>query len=262
MWIESIFLASVAILSVTWLYGIRAYDALTKLRKHQHHPLFNTGHASIVALTIDDAPWRFRPLGGESDVLSMGSSVKEIGAVLEQHGCSATLMVIGSYVEEASAEIIQTLRRLCGNGTIEYANHGYSNAEHARLPIGELETELVETERVVRSRLLQDDDGGGCPAMTRFYRPGCGRFHSDMLECAAARGYRTVLGDVYSFDPHVPIALLHLIHIMITVRPGSIVILHDRPWTPALLRWLLPLLKWRGYRVEMLSKAMQRTEGQ
>jgi len=240
-------LATVVLVHI-WLYGIRIYGVA--MASHGR-PLFNTGHPKIVALTIDDVPWHFRPFG-------MTTSIAEIGALLEQHGCSATLLVIGSYLKEAPADIVDVLKRLHRNGTVEYANHGYTNSKHASLSMGALGAELVETERVIRSRILHGERNAHRHA-TPFYRPGCGLFHKAMLECAAARGYTTVLGDVYSFDPHIPVPLLHLIHIMITMRPGGIIILHDRPWTPALLRWLLPLLKWRGYRVEMLSKAMGRS---
>lgn len=267
MWAELTFSIAAAALLCVWLYGIRIYGALARLSNARHHPLFNTGHPKIIALTIDDVPWRFRPSIGSS-VFSLGTCIGAIGDVLKQHGCSATLMVIGSYLDDADAETIETLRALCENGTVEYANHGYTNTEHARLSKKELAAELFMTECAVQRRLQRQqgtDDADADADATRmvpFYRPGHGKFHSDMLDCAAARGYSVVLGDIYSFDAHLPVPILHLVHIMITVRAGGIIILHDRPWTPALLRWLLPLLKWRGYQVEMLSRALVHTKVQ
>jgi hypothetical protein len=67
----------VAALVLAWLYGIRLYDVISR-RGHprDHHPLFHTGHADpVVALTIGDAPWKYRlPLGVE-----LSTSIEEIG---------------------------------------------------------------------------------------------------------------------------------------------------------------------------------------
>jgi peptidoglycan/xylan/chitin deacetylase (PgdA/CDA1 family) len=235
-------------LVLSWLYGIRFYDAMSR-RGHprDRHPLFHTGRTDrVVALTIDDAPWRYQlPLGVE-----LSTSIEEIGEVLRNHGCSATLMVIGSYLRAAPPRALAAMRQLHADGIVEFANHGYTNSRAASLTAHQLAREINKTEAAVRDWL------GSEARMAPFYRPGCGLFHADMLRVAADRGYRTVLGDAYPFDPQLPVSFLLFWHLMITVRPGSIIILHDRPWTPALLRMLLPWLQDQGYRVVMLSRAL------
>jgi peptidoglycan/xylan/chitin deacetylase (PgdA/CDA1 family) len=249
-------LSAAAVLFCLWLYAIRLYGLVAPTHSDSHfRPLFTMGPDDrrtecVVALTIDDAPYDASFFGGR---WRFSTSIDEMGRVLADHGCSATLLIIGSYLEAASATTIATLRRMRDRGTVEFANHGYTNSAHAQLGLDRLEDELVRTEALLEERLGQPTRR---PGETAFYRPGCGRFHEGMVGRAALLGYRILLGDVYSFDPQIPLWWLHWLHVMLTVRPGSIVILHDRPWTPVLLRFLLPALRWRGYDVCMLSEAL------
>eukprot|EP00761_Pharyngomonas_kirbyi_P001425 gb/GECH01001429.1/.p1 GENE.gb/GECH01001429.1/~~gb/GECH01001429.1/.p1 ORF type:complete len:259 (+),score=35.78 gb/GECH01001429.1/:1-777(+) len=241
-----------------WLYGIRIYQRILyfKFPSSKKNVVFNTQKRNTVALTIDDVP---RDKEALDQTTSRRSAILDICNLLKRNRCSATLMMIGSDVENASQESINRLREYYQENVIEFANHGYHDHKHASLSESQLTQDLQKTENAINSRLRTPADAT-LPNSIRscqFYRPGHGMISRNILRVAELRDYLIVLGDVYSFDPQIPVALFHLIHIMITIRSGSIIIIHDRPWTPTLLRWLLPLMKWRGYGVQMLSQAMQ-----
>jgi peptidoglycan/xylan/chitin deacetylase (PgdA/CDA1 family) len=80
-----------------------------------------------------------------------------------------------------------------------------------------------------------------------------------MRNLVSKLGYRLVLGDVYPHDPQVPFASLNARHILSLVKPGSIIICHDRrEWTVPMLREVLPELKRRGYGVVTVSELLQK----
>ena len=75
-------------------------------------------------------------------------------------------------------------------------------------------------------------------------------------------GYRLVLGGVYPHDPQVASPWLNARHVLSMVRPGAIIVCHDRrPWTAPMLRKVLPELKRRGYRVVSVSELLQEAGG-
>lgn len=57
-----------------------------------------------------------------------------------------------------------------------------------------------------------------------------------MLDWCDARGYACVLGNCYPHDPLAATRLVNAAYLRRRVRPGAIVILHDRWHTPATLR--------------------------
>jgi peptidoglycan-N-acetylglucosamine deacetylase len=79
-----------------------------------------------------------------------------------------------------------------------------------------------------------------------------------MLAAIERAGYRCALGSVYPFDAHVPSPAFSSAYILTTVRPGSVIILHDGGArgrrTAVTLERVLPALRGRGYRVVSLSE--------
>lgn len=74
-------------------------------------------------------------------------------------------------------------------------------------------------------------------------------------------GLRIALGSVYPHDPQVPYAWMNAAHILSMVRPGSVIICHDRrSWTVPMLGRVLPELRKRGYRVVTLSELVKDAE--
>jgi peptidoglycan/xylan/chitin deacetylase (PgdA/CDA1 family) len=185
----------------------------------------------IVALTIDDAP------SGYS---------REILDVLKENGAKATFFVIGGQVsgrEEVLKGIVE--------GGMELGNHAMHDEPSRSLSMEQLEAELVEVEGYINATYTSLDT----PRLAnRFFRPGSGFFSEAMRGKVRAMGFKMVLGSVYPHDAQIGYARVNARHVLSMVRPGSIIICHDRrSWTAPLLRIVLPELKKRGYTVTTVS---------
>merc|ERR1712137_123335 len=107
----------------------------------------------------------------------------------------------------------------------------YSNEKNE--PQEELDRESEELQETP----LSDNNN-----LYKWTRPGSGIFTKEMLDIAATHGYSTVLGNVYPFDPHIRWPWLNARHVVARVSPGSVIIIHDRPYTCASLDYILQKL--------------------
>lgn len=231
-------------LFILWLYGLRLIAVISSIIWN-HAPIFcnPTPNRKRVALTIDDVPWKWNCLT---------TSIESITQILEKENCSATCFVISSYLNSACKNVLNILKQSTKKGIIKVANHGDTNSRHATLSISKLINEIETCDKALKQHFHAN-------AIEPYYRPGSGLFHQKMLDIAKNKGLKVILGDVYSNDPYICVPLVNLVHNVISVRNGSIIIVHDRPWTPTLLKWLLPILKWRGYEVVSVSKLLNET---
>jgi peptidoglycan/xylan/chitin deacetylase (PgdA/CDA1 family) len=194
----------------------------------------------IIALTIDDAPSRF---------------TQELVDVLRDNDAKATFFVIGGQVpgrEEGLTRVVDT-----GN---ELGNHAMHDEPSRSLSPQQLAEQLIEVEGYINTTYASL---GKARPPNRFFRPGSGFFSSSMRQQVQAMGYQMVLGSVYPHDPQISYPSINARHILSMVRPGSIVICHDRRgWTVPMLRKVLPGLKSRGYTVTTVSGLLdaERTE--
>ncbi|RYO75779.1 hypothetical protein DL764_010319 [Monosporascus ibericus] len=188
----------------------------------------------VVALTIDDAP---------------SEHTQEILGVLNGHGATATFFVIGGQVpgrEETLADVVRS-------GS-ELGNHAMHDEPSRALPDDELAAQVD----AVRDRIRAAYRAGDRAPPPQYFRPGSGFFSDRMRRLLDRLGYRIVLGGVYPHDPQIPYAWLNARHILSMVRPGSIIICHDRrKWTAPMLRKVLPELKRRGYRIVSLTELLK-----
>ena len=185
----------------------------------------------LVALTVDDGPDAAR--------------TPEILDVLRAHEARATLFVISSHAAGQDA----LLRRAVAEGH-ELGNHLTRDETSARLDAAAFEAAMREAGAAL-ARF----------APVRWLRPGGGWYTTAMLDAAERAGYRCVLGSVYPYDAHLPSARLATAYILANVRPGAVVVLHDRGArgrrTAETLRRVLPELARRGYRVVTLSELVR-----
>ena len=182
----------------------------------------------IVALTFDDSPH--------------ATSTPRILDVLAAHDARATFFVIGAHVA-GNEEIV---RRLIAEGH-EVGNHMLSDAPSARLPAAEFERQLRKTHEIL-ARF----------GPVRWFRPGHTWFTRRMLDQIHRHGYRCVMASAYAFE-FLPIPAPYAAqHVLLSVRPGGVIILHDgaadQERTVAVLERLLPALRRRGYRVVTVSE--------
>lgn len=189
----------------------------------------------VIALTIDDAPSTHTPA---------------ILKLLQSHHATATFFVIGSQVTGHEQDLIDLIRH--GN---ELANHAMHDEPSRALSDATLADQISNVESMIRNAYREAGQDG---PENWFFRPGSGFFSSRMGRLIKGLGYRLALGDVYPHDPQVPFAKLNAKHILSMVRPGSIVVCHDRrEWIVSMLEIVLPELRRRGYRVVTLSGLMK-----
>ncbi|KIW03015.1 uncharacterized protein PV09_05673 [Verruconis gallopava] len=190
----------------------------------------------VIALTIDDAP---------------SEHTNAILKVLEENDARATFFVIGGQVDGRE----DVLAKMASRG-MELANHAMHDRPARELPVEQLQREILQVE----SKINLAYSTAGIPRATnqRFYRPGSGLFNDAMRALMKKLGYRLALGSVYPHDPQVPYPWLNARHILSMVRPGAVVICHDRrPWTVPMLKKVLPKLKRDGWEVVTLGELLE-----
>lgn len=182
----------------------------------------------LVALSFDDSPH--------------AASTPRILDVLAEHDAHATFFMIGEHVAD-NEEIV---RRLIAEGH-ELGNHMMTDAPSARLPAAEFERELLQTHELL-ARF----------GPVRWFRPGHGWFNRRMLDQIHRHGYRCAMASTYALE-FLPVSAPYAArHILLNVRPGGLIILHDGvpdlERTIAVLQRILPALRRRGYRVVTVSE--------
>jgi len=188
----------------------------------------------VIALTFDDGPDR--------------ASTPALLSVLARHRVRATFFLIGSRVagnEDVVEEIVSAGHEL--------GNHMMYDEPSHRLSPEVFRAQISQTDAILRAFV----------PVVRWFRPGSGRFESWMFGAICDHGYRGILGDVYPFDAQLPWKNLADRFIRASVRPGSIIILHEGPRmgdrTALVLEKLIPALVASGYQFVPLSQLVERS---
>lgn len=207
---------------------------VTYTAERSPNALFSVATAdSVVAFTFDDGP---EP-GNTDAVLD----------ALAEHEARATFFLIGERVV-AHPGLVQ---RIADEGH-EIGNHGWQLQMAVLLPAVRLRADIARTDSVLRRF-----------ASPTWYRPSVGFYNRGVRWAAESSGYRIALGSVYSGDPQTQNVAFHVEHILKSIRPGDIVVLHDgigdRVTAPEILRRVLPELARRGYRTVTLSELVAAT---
>lgn len=178
--------------------------------------------APVVALTFDDGPhpeWTPRILD-----------------VLKAKGVKATFFCVG----QMASRYPDLVRRVVGEG-MAVGNHTWGHARLARRDQGHVQSELARGRDVLTSL------GAGVST----FRPPYGSYDTSAVSVGAALGMRTVVWTIDSQDYRRPGPEAIFQRIMDTVRPGSIILMHDgggdRLQTLAALPTLIDALRARGY---------------
>ncbi|CRK26971.1 hypothetical protein BN1708_000756 [Verticillium longisporum] len=114
----------------------------------------------------------------------------------------------------------------------------------------QLENEIRSVSRKIKSVY----DYENIPTPANYFRPGSG-FFSDLMRILIDKlGYRMVLGSIYPHDPQISRPRVNARHILSMLRPGAIIICHDRrSWTVPMLGEVLPEIKSRGYEIVTIT---------
>jgi peptidoglycan/xylan/chitin deacetylase (PgdA/CDA1 family) len=185
----------------------------------------------IVALTLDDAP------SGETT---------KILDLLKLYGAKATFFVIGSQIASHPG----ILQRIRDEGH-EIGNHAWRDEPSISLPISELERQIKEVEAL----LPANTDGA------KYFRPGSGFFNKKLIQRAKSLGYKIVLGSIYPHDPQIHNAKVNARHVLSLLKPGRIIIMHDRrSYSAEQLELVLKGLADKSWNVESLGGLLRIAE--
>lgn len=189
--------------------------------------------SKTIALTIDDGPSEY---------------TDEIMEVLKANDAKATFFVIGSQV--AGRE--DTLKRLILDGN-ELGNHAMHDEPSRSLSDSTLISEMQTVDKMIHNAYLAASN----PPPPKYFRPGSGFFSERMRKIVSTLEYRIVLGGIYPHDPQIPYWNMNARHILSMLKPGGIIICHDRrSWTLPMLKKVLPEMKRRGYRIVTITELL------
>lgn len=190
--------------------------------------------SKIVALTIDDGP---------------SEHTEEIIEILRSNEATATFFVIGSQVRGRE----EVLRDLISSGN-ELGNHAMHDEPSRSLSDKTLAEQLGSVEKMVLEAYAAAD----IDPPPKYFRPGSGFFSGRMRKVVHGLAYRLVLGSIYPHDPQIPYWRINARHILSMLRPGAIIICHDRrKWTAPMLRKVLPKIRRRGYHVVTVTELLK-----
>ena len=190
--------------------------------------------SKTIALTIDDGP---------------SEHTVEIMEVLKANDATATFFVIGSQVPGHE----QTLQNLIRNGN-ELGNHAMHDEPSRSLTDSTLVEQIQSVEEIISDAYT----AVAANPPPKYFRPGSGFFSGKMRQMLGKLGYRLVLGSIYPHDPQISFWRINARHILSMLRPGGIIICHDRrSWTVPMLRKVLPEMRRRGYRVVTVTELLK-----
>jgi len=179
----------------------------------------------LVALTFDDGPdpkW-----------------TPSILAILKEEKVPAMFCVVG-YSVRKFPDLLKTERDL-GHS---FCNHTLDHAHLPKQPHDGLVNQVKGMSDLLVSML-----GGAPPAVMR---PPYGELSPDAIAVSHANGMRVLTWNVDSQDYNKPSAAKIQSNVLTTVKPGSVVLMHDgggdRANTVAALRPIIQALKAAGYR--------------
>jgi peptidoglycan/xylan/chitin deacetylase (PgdA/CDA1 family)/sulfur carrier protein ThiS len=193
-----------------------------------------------VALTFDDGPSpQYTP---------------RILATLKKLRVHATFFVIG-YLAETYQDLVRRELRL----GMTVGNHSYNHPEVP--PFDHLPPRLVADEIALGGQILSK-----LGARPRLFRPPGGSSSPALVRAAAALGQRVVLWSVDPADWRPGISAKEIARrVLLAVRPGSIVILHDgggdRSATVAALPTIVRGIRRRGLHLVALTPDPTTTQG-
>jgi peptidoglycan/xylan/chitin deacetylase (PgdA/CDA1 family) len=190
----------------------------------------------VVALTIDDAPTQYT------------SAILDI---LKSNDASATFFVIGDHVADRPELLTDILQ--AGS---ELGNHAMHDEPSVSLSSATLASQIVIVDKLIDNA----HEVAGIGRKAHYFRPGSGIFSRRILDVVSSTKYRAILGSIYPHDPFIKYWWLNAWHILSMLRPGAVIICHDRrSWTIPMLKYIIPEMKRRGYQVVSVSKLLELT---
>eukprot|EP00457_Paulinella_chromatophora_P012549 gb/GEZN01012765.1/.p1 GENE.gb/GEZN01012765.1/~~gb/GEZN01012765.1/.p1 ORF type:complete len:173 (+),score=4.46 gb/GEZN01012765.1/:474-992(+) len=126
----------------------------------------------------------------------------------------------------------------------ELGDHGTVDERHASLDPRVFTARFLQCKEYIES--VQRECGLGPPgSQQKWFRPGGGFWNEQILQTVQTHGYQTVLGNIYNcVEPYTSrnqfLWWLTVPYLVLRARTGGIIVLHDRTYTPEVLRCVLP----------------------
>lgn len=175
-----------------------------------------------VALTFDDGP--------------SPTYTPQILDVLAANQIKATFFVVGSEARRRP----ELVRREIEAGMV-IGDHSWDHPNLKGRPVPFITSQLSRTKETLAGL-------GANPAM---FRPPYGSFDATTVSIASSLGMRTVIWSTDSYDWKKPGVASIVSRVLSSVRPGSVILMHDgggdRSQTVEALKMLITELKARGY---------------
>ncbi|HEX6509655.1 MAG TPA: polysaccharide deacetylase family protein [Chloroflexota bacterium] len=183
----------------------------------------------VVALTFDDGPSLY---------------TRPVLQILRIHRVHATFFVIGRQVARDPAAV----RAVVAAGD-EIGNHTYTHTDLEFLNEAADAAELTRTDAAVEAA------SGTIPL---WFRPPYGAIDGRIARLAASVGLQPITWSVDPADWSLPGTSLIVSRVLLQVRPGGVILLHDgggnRSETLAALPSIVEILQARGYHFLTLSE--------
>lgn len=168
---------------------------------------------------------------------------QQIVDTLEQYDARGTFFALGQ-----NAQILPDTIRAATAGGHYIANHTWDHASLKDLTPEQFMDEVQRTEDVV---IAAAGDLFNLDGDVRYLRPPYGETDDNTRNYAASLGYAVVLWTIDTQDWRRPGTDVIVDHIMNSVYPGAIILMHDgggeRDQTVAALQQVLPQLRDQGY---------------
>jgi polysaccharide deacetylase family sporulation protein PdaB len=189
----------------------------------------------LVALTFDDGP--------------SPTFTSQILNLLDQYNAKATFFIIGKEAEKYPNLIMREFKE--GH---EIANHTYSHQEVTEMSEYELKVELRQTHKIIQQIIGED---------VKLFRPTSGYYADYIVRVARSLDYTVIIWTwgQDSRDWTQRNGELIAKRIIKTVKPGDIILFHDRGGdrsnTIKALQIILPVLKEKGYKFVTVSEILK-----
>lgn len=202
----------------------------------------------LAALTIDDVP-----------LLNNPTHLKDLLDVLRENKVKATLMIMSGFdVDSSKGGMKPKDRKRCRALLQQAVADGHELGNHLQFdkPAIAMKPEDFEHAFDHCDKLIADLHGGqkawqGRPR--RWFRPAAALWNQHILACARKKGYTTAITNCYPWDHMQLTRHINPAYLAQRVRPGAIVVLHDRWHTPQTLRRALPMILSSGMKLGTLS---------
>lgn len=182
----------------------------------------------VVALTFDDGPDK--------------TQTPKVLEVLKKHQVTASFFCIGNRIEGNE----ELLRRIVAEGHL-IGNHSYSHTGCFPLyTFSKMKKDMQACQSALEEVISQP---------VRWFRPPFGVTNPTIAKAVRTLGYTVAGWNIRTLDTQKPKTETVLRRIHRKLKPGSIILLHDRmPESDRLLEQILYLIREQGYTVVRLDK--------